>query len=114
MLLSFLVALVFQAPAHADRILHHGAIYTVNPSQVWAAATGTVLLEPGHSLQSYISQIRAEASHQIGTDWVLGWGFSMFNVFFGELFFAPTPLEVLNRAIPNRPAAIMEETSHAV
>ncbi|MFK5955943.1 MAG: amidohydrolase [Planctomycetota bacterium] len=151
----------------ADRILHHGAIYTVDAAQPWAKAMaikngtilyvgnhagamayrgsatemvnlngrmvmpgigdshvhlleahhpagGTVLLESGRSLESYIPTIQAQAGNQIGTNWVLGWGFSLFDVLIDEFFFARTPLAILDDAVPSGPAAIMEETSHAI
>ncbi|MGB0953354.1 MAG: amidohydrolase [Planctomycetota bacterium] len=77
-------------------------------------ATGTVLLQSGSSLEDYIPIIQAQAPNQIGTDWVLGWGFSMFDVLLDKFFFARTPRAILDDAVPNGPAAIMEETSHAV
>jgi len=77
-------------------------------------ATGTVILESGQSLVNYIPTIQAQAQNQIGTHWVMGWGFSMFDVLLDELFFARTPVSVLDSAVPNGPAAIMEETSHAI
>lgn len=155
------------APTPADRILHHGAIYTVDTAQPWAEAiairdgklvyvgdnagalsfrgpateviglrgkmvmpgigdshmhlleahhpaTGTVILESGQSLVNYIPTIQAQAPNQIGTNWIMGWGFSLFDVILDELFFARSPLSVLDQAVPNGPAAIMEETSHAI
>jgi len=77
-------------------------------------ATGTVILESGQSLVNYIPTIQAQAQNQIGTHWVMGWGFSMFDVLLDEMFFARTPVSVLDSAVPNGPAAIMEETSHAI
>ncbi len=77
-------------------------------------AAGTVMLESGHPLESYVPQIRAAAPHQLGTRWVLGWGFSIFDVLIDEIFLARPPVAILDDAVPHRPAAIMEETSHAV
>lgn len=168
-MLALLLPLLFAAAqgTDADVILHHGAIYTVDPAQPWVEAmalkdgeilylgdhagaqayrgattelvhlegrmvmpgigdshvhlleahhpaTGTVILESGHTLESYIPTIQAQAPNQIGTDWILGWGFSMFDVLIDEFFFARTPRAILDDAVPNGPAAIMEETSHAI
>jgi len=171
-MLSILVLSLAALPAQssvpeADRILHHGAIYTVDPTQPWVEAmamkdgvilyvgnhagamayqgpstesvhlrgrmvmpgigdshvhlleahhpaTGTVILESGASLETYIPTIQAQAGDQIGTNWVLGWGFSLFDVLIDEFFFARTPLAILDDAVPNGPAIIMEETSHAM
>ncbi|MCP4094340.1 MAG: amidohydrolase [Planctomycetes bacterium] len=77
-------------------------------------ATGTVILESGHSLESYIPTIQAQAPNQIGTDWVIGWGFSMLDVLIGQFHFARRPVDILDDAVPNDPAIIMEETSHAM
>ncbi|MDP7062069.1 MAG: amidohydrolase [Planctomycetota bacterium] len=77
-------------------------------------ATGTVILESGHSLESYIPTIQAQAPNQIGTDWVIGWGFSMIDVLIDQFFFARRPVDILDDAVPNDPAIIMEETSHAM
>lgn len=176
-MLALLLTLTFASPAppnaspsppqEADRILHHGRIHTVDPSNPWAEAmaikdgellyvgsntgaqaflgaqtevehlrgrlvlpgfgdshlhlleahhpaTGTVILESGTSLENYIPTIQAQAGNQIGTSWVLGWGFSMFDVLIDQYFFARTPRAILDDAVPHGPAAIMEETSHAV
>jgi hypothetical protein len=173
-MLSLILPLILCAQASppatlpdADRILHRGAIYTVDDAQPWAKAmavkdgqilyvgtnagamayrgtqtemvnlrgrmvmpgmgdshvhlleahhpaTGTVIIESGHGLESYIPQIRAQAPNQIGTNWVLGWGFSMVDVLIDQFFFARTPRRILDDAVPNGPAIIMEETSHAM
>jgi predicted amidohydrolase YtcJ len=151
----------------ADRILHHGAIYTVDAAQPWAKAmairdgvilyvgnnagamayqvattemvdlhgrmvmpgigdshvhlleahhpaAGTVMLEPGHSLESYVPRIQAQAPRQVGTDWVLGWGFSIVDVMLNRFFGLRRPVDILDEAVPNEPAVLMEETSHAM
>ena len=77
-------------------------------------ATGTVILESGHSLESYIPTIQSQAQNQIGTNWVIGWGFSMIDVLIGQFFYARRPVDILDDAVPNEPAIIMEETSHAM
>jgi predicted amidohydrolase YtcJ len=60
-------------------------------------------------LRTHGDTLRACASSQPG-DWVVGWGFDLWT----SQMPGPTPREVLDAAIPDRPAAILEATSHAV
>ncbi|MGB0849405.1 MAG: amidohydrolase, partial [Thiolinea sp.] len=50
------------------------------------------------------------APEQPATNWVLGSGHSVFTLLEAERL----PVEILDEAIPDRPALIMEETSHSV
>ena len=59
------------------------------------------------------------ASRQRGTDWILGHGFSIsaFMAYLqapAELAAGGDPRIILDRIIPDRPAVMMEETSHSV
>lgn len=76
-------------------------------------ASGTCFLPPGQPLQSYISIIQACAPTQVGTNWVLGYGHSIFDLHqFMES--GGTPKDILDAALPNTPCAFLEETSHSV
>lgn len=48
-----------------------------------------------------------------GTKWVLGWGYSINSMIRQIERGGKTPAEILDMAIPNRPAVMMEETSHS-
>ena len=48
-----------------------------------------------------------------GSEWVLGWGFSINTLISQIQRGGKTPAEVLDMALPNTPAVMMEETSHA-
>jgi len=70
----------------------------------------TCLLDSTLSLAAQQDTLRACGQVDIGLDWVLGWGHSL------ELLLAmkKNPREFLDEMIPDRPVAIMEETSHSV
>lgn len=69
-----------------------------------------VLSSEEDNAERFIRQLRRCAPDQLGTDWVLGFGHSIFTMLESERH----PIEILDEAIPDRPAAIMEETSHSV
>lgn len=72
----------------------------------------TCILPPGRSIPSYLPLIQA-CSPGPGTNWLLGAGHSIFDM---QRFIESggSPLAILDAAVPNRPAAILEETSHSV
>ncbi|MFT4628157.1 MAG: putative amidohydrolase YtcJ, partial [Myxococcota bacterium] len=76
--------------------------------EAFHTAASTCYTPPGVSLQRHVSTIRACAPDQVGTDWVLGYGFSIFDA----LYAPRVPALILDDAVPDRPAAILEETSH--
>ena len=77
--------------------------------EAFHTAASTCYTRPGVSLERHVATIRACAPDQVGTDWVLGYGFSIFDA----LFAPRVPATILDDAVPDRPAAILEETSHA-
>lgn len=60
--------------------------------------------------ENFIPELKACAPEQLATDWVLGAGHSVFTL----LQATRLPIEILDEAIPDRPAVIVEETSHSV
>ncbi len=71
---------------------------------------GTCLLPNDGDPETFIPLLQECAPNQIGTDWVLGAGHSIFSLLEAER----TPLEILDEAIPDKPAAMLEETSHSL
>jgi predicted amidohydrolase YtcJ len=83
----------------------------VHPIEARSAFAGTCLLDGRESNpERYIPKLRRCAPDQLATSWVLGFGHSIFSL----LDAARLPVEILDEAIPDRPAIIMEETSHSV
>jgi len=81
--------------------------------EAFQKAAGTCFLPPGHPLADYIPIIRACAPNQVGTNWVLGYGHSIFDLL-KFMRKGGVPKEILDQAVPDRPAAFLEETSHSV
>jgi hypothetical protein len=66
-------------------------------------------LPPGATLRRYGELAAACADEQPGSDWVRGAGASLFELRdTGEL-----PVDVLDRAVPDRPALILDDLGHA-
>ncbi|MEO0422726.1 MAG: amidohydrolase [Pseudomonadota bacterium] len=74
----------------------------------------TCFLPGGHPPESYIPRLQDCATRQIGTDWVLGFGHSITNMLRAQAEGGRAPVEILDEAIPDRPAAMLEGTSHSV
>ncbi len=77
-------------------------------------ALGTCLLEAGISPEAQIPVIQACAPSQVGTDWVLGFGHSIYDLLDHLDAGGRPPVEILDDAVPDGPAVIMEELSHSV
>ncbi len=77
-------------------------------------ALGTCLLNSGISPEAQITVIQNCAPHQVGTDWVLGFGHSIYDLLDHIDFGGRLPIDILDDAVPNRPAVMMEELSHSV
>jgi len=72
--------------------------------------SGTCIVGRGRSPTELIEKLKRCAPRQEILTWVLGFGWDITSfIQSGE-----NPLQAIDRAIPDRPAAIMEETSHAV
>jgi len=86
--------------------LHDSHIHLL---EAFHPAASTCVVPTYVPLFRLVDDIAACAPQQVGTDWVLGWGFSIFDA-----LFEPDPRGILDRAVPERPVAIMEVSSHAV
>ncbi len=74
-------------------------------------AAGTCLVQGYAPLATLVPQLQACAGNQIGTDWVVGWGFDFWTAVTGGG--GPSPARILDQAIPDRPAVLLESSSHA-
>ncbi len=77
-------------------------------------ALGTCLLESGISPEAQIPVIQDCAPSQVGTDWVLGFGHSIYDLLDHLDAGGRPPVEILDEAVPDGPALIMEELSHSM
>ncbi|MCZ4279234.1 amidohydrolase [Kiloniella laminariae] len=81
----------------------------MHPLEAGNLAAGTCMLEAGRDPETYHEEFIDCAPRQIGTNWVLGWGH-----YIGDLLdTARPPVEILDQSIHNRPALMMEFTSHS-
>jgi hypothetical protein len=60
-----------------------------------------------------IKTLQACAPNQIGTDWILGGGHAI-GTLFELLDNGQLPINILDEAIPDKPVALLEETSHSL
>ena len=74
----------------------------------------TCFLPPNAPVESYIPIIQFCAPFQVGSDWVIGFGHSIENMISHILSGGRSPVEILDDAVPNGPAIMMESTSHSV
>ena len=77
-------------------------------------AQGTCFLPAGAPPESHIARLIACAPDQVGTDWVLGFGHSIWDLRDHIDAGGRPPVEILDSAVPDRPVVIMEESSHSV
>ena len=91
--------------------LHDSHMHVLEAHQ---PASGTCYLPPGQGLNSHIARIQACAPSQVGTDWVMGYGHSILDLLEHIDFGGAPPVQILDIAVPDRPAVFMEETSHSV
>ncbi|MEM7281045.1 MAG: amidohydrolase [Pseudomonadota bacterium] len=68
------------------------------------------MVQPGVPPTQLIPMLRQCSNGQSGLEWVLGYGWDMFTL----LESSEDPLAAIDEALPTQPAAIMEQTSHAV
>ncbi|WP_020592531.1 amidohydrolase [Kiloniella laminariae] len=81
----------------------------MHPLEAGNLAAGTCMLEAGRDPETYHEEFIDCAPRQIGTNWVLGWGH-----YIGDLLdTARPPIEILDQSINDRPALMMEFTSHS-
>lgn len=86
----------------------------VHPLEAGSEAGGTCELPQDTSPERMISKIKKQAPKQKGTNWVLGHGHSIENMLKHIAKGGRAPKYILDEAIPDRPAIMMEETSHSV
>jgi predicted amidohydrolase YtcJ len=86
----------------------------VHPLEAGSEAGGTCELPQDTSPEKMISKIKKRAPKQKGTNWVLGHGHSIENMLKHIAKGGRAPRYILDEAIPDRPAIMMEETSHSV
>ena len=60
--------------------------------------------------EEFISYFQECSSEQTDRDWLVGWGHSILSLESSQR----TPLEIIDEAIPDRPAVMLEQTSHSV
>jgi predicted amidohydrolase YtcJ len=70
---------------------------------------GLCLMDPGLTLEDYEAEAVRCADESTADQWVRAAGASLFGLRDG----AETPVEVLDRAIPDRPAVILDDLGHA-
>ena len=83
----------------------------MHPLEAESPFAGTCLLSNQETnAENFIAVLRACAPYQLASDWVLGFGHSIFTLLESNRL----PVEILDQAIPDKPAVIMEETSHSI
>ncbi len=112
-------ALAWQGPqtqmlALAGRMAMPGAHDThIHLLEAFHPAAGTCPLPLGIPIANYIPIIQACAPNQVGTNWVVGYGHSIFDMHqFIES--GGNPRNILDLAVPDKPAVMLEFTSHSV
>lgn len=83
----------------------------MHPLEAKSPFAGTCLLSGEETnAENFIAVLRDCAPYQLASDWVLGSGHSIFTLLESNRL----PVEILDQAIPDKPAVIMEETSHSI
>jgi predicted amidohydrolase YtcJ len=86
----------------------------MHPLEAGSPVGGHVQLTSDTSPEQMIQIIKNSAPGQIGTNWVLGHGYSLHSILEFIEKGGRTPRDILDEALPNTPAIMMEETSHSV
>ncbi len=60
--------------------------------------------------EEFVLYLQECSSRQTERDWLVGWGHSILSLESSQR----TPLEIIDEAIPDRPAIMLEQTSHSV
>ncbi len=81
-----------------------------HPLEAANPAGAACILRIGMDPEKEISNIKRCAKYQRGTDWVLGWGYSIYDL----LDTQRPPKTILDQAIPDKPALFMDFTSHSM
>ncbi|KAL3861133.1 hypothetical protein ACJMK2_007202 [Sinanodonta woodiana] len=88
-----------------------------HPLEASSSVGGTCHLSEDDDLETIGQKIKISgcANKQVGTDWVLGHGHSITQVLhYMNDSNNRSPKAILDEAIPNKPAIMMEQTSHSV
>ena len=82
----------------------------MHPLETGSVVASTCQLTPDTPPEQYIPLLRECVPNQVGTNWVMGAGHSI-----GMLLESTRlPVDILDEAIPDRPAVMLEQTSHSV
>ena len=77
-------------------------------------AAWTCFLPPDLPPEAYIPMLQQCAPRQVGTDWVIGFGYSIDDMIRHIRSGGRPPVEILDEAIPDSPAVMLEQLSHSV
>lgn len=86
----------------------------VHPLEAGCPVWDTVELPPDTNPEKMVATIKRAAQRQKGTKWVLGHGYSLDSMLDHVKKGGRPPKDILDEAVPNAPAIMMEETSHSV
>jgi hypothetical protein len=82
-----------------------------HPLEAMSTFAGTCELDSQEEdAENFIDELKECQDKQLATNWVLGSGHSVFTLLEAQR----PPVEILDEAVPDRPAIIMEETSHSI
>lgn len=81
----------------------------MHPLEAGNPAAGACILDEHSDLQNLTETLGDCADGGVGTDWVTGWGFDLAVLAKTKI----APADLLEAAIPGRPAILMERTSHS-
>lgn len=86
----------------------------LHPLEAGSEVGGTCELPVDTAPEDMIDLIKKRSTKQKGTDWVLGHGYSIEPMLRHVEDNGRLPKDILDEAVPNKPAIMMEETSHSV
>lgn len=82
-----------------------------HPLEAMSDFAGTCELDSQETdAENFVDELVKCQDEQLATNWVLGSGHSVFTLLDAKR----PPVEILDEAIPDKPAVIMEETSHSI
>ena len=82
-----------------------------HPLEAMSPFAGTCELDPEEEdAENFIEVLEECKDEQPASNWVLGAGHSVFTLLESERL----PIDILDEAIPDKPAVMMEETSHSI
>ncbi|MDA9009523.1 amidohydrolase [Alphaproteobacteria bacterium] len=81
-----------------------------HPLEAFDGAEGECILTDGQSAKAHANRVKKCAQQQGDRLWITAWGFYIEDILRSK----PSPRVLLDKAVPDRPVAIMELTSHAM